>query len=97
MEIDGDMSIGDFLELIQFSDEEADSESATAGGWALEQFGTFPKAGDFFEWNGLKVTVLVMDGLRVEKLLVQRLEAKMPEKKDFLWLEIKIQIFNYLK
>ena len=73
-EIDGDMSIGDFSELVIPGGGELESESATAGGWALERFGTFPKAGDSFVWNGLKVTVLVMEGRRVEKLLVERVK-----------------------
>ncbi len=73
-EIDGDMVMSEFLELIDRDEESFESESATAGGWTIEMFGGFPKAGDSFEHEGLTVTVLEMDGLRVEKLRV-----KLPE------------------
>ena len=74
-ELDGDMSIGDFTELLGLSEEALDSESATVGGWTLERFSGFPKEGDRFEWADLAVTVLKMDGLRVERVLVTRKEA----------------------
>ena len=40
--------------------------SQTAG-----RFGAFPKAGDSFEFENLKVTVLKMDGMRVERVRVE--------------------------
>ena len=48
-----------------------DADSATVGGWTLERFGTFPKPGDSFRYENLTVTVLAMDGRRVERVLVQ--------------------------
>ena len=71
-ELDGDMSIGDFTELLDVSEDALDSESSTVGGWTLERFGAFPAEGDRFEWEDLSVTVLKMDGLRVERVLVER-------------------------
>ncbi|MBR1658697.1 MAG: HlyC/CorC family transporter [Oscillospiraceae bacterium] len=71
-EVDGDMSIADFTELLGLSEDEFETESSTAGGWALERFGSFPKAGSSFVWENFTVTVLAMDGLRVEKLLVKK-------------------------
>ncbi len=71
-ELDGDMSVGDFTELLGVSEEALESESATVGGWTLERFGAFPSAGDHFDWADLSVTVLKMDGLRVERVLVER-------------------------
>ena len=72
-ELDGDMSIGDFTELLGVSEDAFETESSTVGGWTLERFGAFPAAGDRFEWAGLAVTVLKMDGLRVERVLVERI------------------------
>ena len=74
-ELDGDMSVGDFTELLEISEEEFETESATVGGWTLEQFGSFPSEGNRFTWEGLTVTVLKMDGLRVEKILVEATPA----------------------
>ncbi len=71
-ELDGDMTIPDFLELIGRSEESFECESDTVGGWTLESFGGFPKEGDSFEFEDLKVTVLAMDGLRVDRVLVKR-------------------------
>lgn len=71
-ELDGDMTIGDFTELLDISEDSFETESATVGGWTLERFGAFPVEGDSFRWNALTVTVLRMDGLRVEKVLVRQ-------------------------
>ena len=71
-ELDGDMSVGDFTELLEISEEEFETESATVGGWTLEQFGSFPDEGVVIGWENYSVTVLKMDGLRVEKVLVRR-------------------------
>lgn len=70
-ELDGDMVISDFLELIGRSEDDFDSESATVGGWTLEMFEGFPKEGQSFTFENITVTVLKMDGLRVEKVLVK--------------------------
>lgn len=71
-ELDGDMSIGDFTELLELNEEEFETESATVGGWTLEKFGSFPEEGAMLRWENLTLTVLKMDGLRVEKILIRR-------------------------
>ena len=70
-EVDGDMTISDFLELTGLGEENFEFESETVGGWTVERFGEFPKPGDCFEYENLTVTVLAMDGRRVEKVLVK--------------------------
>lgn len=71
-ELDGDMTISDFTELVGIREDDFDADSETVGGWAVEQFGEFPEVGDSFEYNNLlKITVLSMDGRRVEKVLVK--------------------------
>lgn len=69
-ELDGDLSIGEFLELLDWSEDGFNSDSATVGGWTLEMFGNFPKADESFTFRNLTVTVLAMDGLRVENVLI---------------------------
>ncbi len=81
-ELDGDMSIGDFTELLGLSEDEFETESSTVGGWTLEMFGSFPAEGDSFRWGQLTVTVLKMDGLRVERVLVRREEQPAEDGKD---------------
>lgn len=69
--VDGDMSIYDFLECIDKDEEEFDTDSSTVGGWTLEMFSGFPNQGDSFTAENLCVTVMEMDGLRVEKVLIK--------------------------
>ena len=71
-ELDGDMLLSDMLELVGISEDEFEAESDTVGGWTLERFGAFPEPGDSFRYEDLTVTVLEMDGRRVEKVLVKR-------------------------
>ncbi len=73
-EVDGDLPLGELAELLDRREEDLSADSATAGGWTIEKFGAFPKAGDSFETDGLLVRVMAMDedGLRVEKILVEK-------------------------
>lgn len=70
-ELDGDMSISDFLDLTGIRERDFDAESETVGGWTIEMFGAFPAEGNSFDYEGMHITVLEMDGLRVEKVLVE--------------------------
>lgn len=77
-ELDGDMSMSDLAELVE---EEMhltlpESESATVGGWTIENFGAFPKQGDSITVGEMRITVLQMDedGLRVERILLEKSE-----------------------
>ena len=78
-ELDGDMVISDFLELLEIREEDFEADSETVGGWAIEKLETFPKPGDSFAFEGFRVTVLETDGRRVEKLLVERQEETKEE------------------
>lgn len=72
-EVDGDLPIGDFLELVGIDEENFEAESDTVGGWVVEKLGHFPTSGETFEDNQISIKVLSMDGLRVEKILVDKL------------------------
>ena len=74
-ELDGDMAIGDFIELMDYSEGNFETESSTVGGWTLEIFGSFPEEGESFEYENLSVTVLKMDGFRVERVRIKREET----------------------
>lgn len=69
-ELDGDMNISDFLELIDRSEDSFDSDSATVGGWTIENFGRFPEVGDQFTFEKMTVTVLEVSNKRVDKVLL---------------------------
>ena len=70
-ELDGDLSIGEFLELAGIDEDSFEAESETVGGWVVEMLGHFPTSGESFRYNDIELVVLAMDGLRVEKVLVR--------------------------
>ena len=70
-ELDGDMNIDDFLELVERDDAGFETEADTISGWTLEGFGSFPSVGESLERDGFRITVLNMDGLRVDRVLVE--------------------------
>ncbi len=72
-ELDGDMTLDDFVELLGIREDRFEAESDTVGGWTLERFGAFPQVGDSFRYENLQLTVLAMDGRRVERVLVKKL------------------------
>lgn len=69
-EVDGSMNLHDFFDLINFSDSSYEGEYTTAGGWATELLDKLPEAGDRFEFKNLTVTILSVDAMRVERLLI---------------------------
>ena len=75
-ELDGDMTISDFLELTCIDEDGFEAERETVGGFAVESFGHFPEPGESFDFADYTVTVLSMDGHRVEKLLVRKRSAE---------------------
>ena len=77
LELDGDMPITEFLELMHFPEDEFEADSDTLGGWTIESFGgRFPEPGESFRYGDVEVTVLSMDGRRVDRVLVKRKPAE---------------------
>ena len=70
-ELDGDMQLSDFAELMDWDEDDMDAESATVGGWTTEMYGAFPKEGDGFTYRDAELKVLEMDGRRVSRVLVK--------------------------
>ena len=71
-ELDGDMSIGDFLELTELDEDSFDFDSETVGGWVMELNEGFASPGDRLSYGDLTITVLETDDKRVEKVRVTR-------------------------
>ena len=71
-ELDGDLPIGDFLELVELDEESFDFESETVGGWVMELNEGYAAQGSAVSYQDLEITVLESDGKRVEKVLVTR-------------------------
>ncbi len=68
----GDMNISDFLEDIGADATPFESEYTTLGGWLTEMLNGFPREGDSFEYDSMKITVLEMDDKRVKSVSVHK-------------------------
>ncbi|MCZ2201417.1 hemolysin family protein [Cylindrospermopsis raciborskii] len=70
--VDGMLPVEEFLEL--FDVEELETEARgnyqTLGGLVITNLGRIPTAADHFEWQGMRIEVMDMDGNRVDKVLV---------------------------
>jgi putative hemolysin len=71
--IDGLLDIDEFKELFDLPDLPGEEENyfQTLGGFVITYLGCIPSAGDQFEFQGLQIDVVDMDGLRVDKILVK--------------------------
>lgn len=54
----------------------------TLGGFVMAQLKRIPQASDYFEWSGMRFEVMDMDGKRIDKVLVMRMEAQDKEDTD---------------
>ncbi|MCQ2452190.1 MAG: hemolysin family protein [Oscillospiraceae bacterium] len=71
-EIDGDIPISEFRELMGWDEDSFETDSATVGGWTMEIFEGFPKNGDEFSFENLTIRVLETGNHRVNRILVTR-------------------------
>ncbi|MBF2062848.1 MAG: HlyC/CorC family transporter [Calothrix sp. C42_A2020_038] len=73
--VDGLLSTDELKELLdQESLPEEDTEDYhTLAGFVITSLKYIPKAGDYFEWNGLRFEVMDMDGTRVDKVLIAQI------------------------
>ena len=71
-EIDGDMAISEFLELMEIPEDEFDFDSDTVGGWAIELNNGFPEPEDQIIYENLVLTILETEERRVERLLIRK-------------------------
>jgi putative hemolysin len=70
--LDGMLSIDEFKEIFQLEDLPGEKRDAyqTLGGFVFTRMGRIPSVSDSFEWNGLRIEVVDMDGKRIDKVLV---------------------------
>jgi putative hemolysin len=68
--MDGILPIDRFKEITGKGHLPDEEKYHTLGGFIMAQTGSVPKAGDHFQWEGLRVEVVDMDGNRIDKVLV---------------------------
>lgn len=74
--VNGLCDIDEFKERFDIEtlpDEEHD-HFQTMGGFVTSRFGYIPKVGEVAEWNGFRFKVKEMDGVRVGKILITRID-----------------------
>jgi putative hemolysin len=76
--LDGLISVDEFKDLFDLKalPGEDDGHYQTLGGFIMERLGRIPNAADSFEWGGLRFEVMDMDGKRVDKVLVARINRE---------------------
>ncbi len=79
--VDGQCSFYDFLAYFDKEDLYDNSLGYnTLAGLVIEQLKHIPQSGEHTEWNGFKFEIMDMDGARIDKVLVTKVEKK--EKPD---------------
>jgi len=70
--VDGLLPVDEFKEIFRLDrlPNEDRGYYQTVSGFVMETLGRIPKAGDHFDWSGLRIEVIDMDGFRVDKVMV---------------------------
>jgi len=70
--LDGMLAVEDFFELFDLEEWDFEERGSyqTLGGFVITHLGRIPAAADHFEWQGMRIEVMDMDGNRVDKVLV---------------------------
>ncbi|MDF5706401.1 MAG: hemolysin family protein [Nostoc sp. S4] len=70
--LDGMLPVEEFFELFGMEEWEFEERGSyqTLGGFVITNLGRIPAAADYFEWQGMRIEVMDMDGNRVDKVLV---------------------------
>jgi len=79
--LDGKLPIDEFLELFQVKGppDAGKGHYQTLGGFVMAFLGRIPSTGDVFEWGGLRLEVVDMDGRRVDKILAASVDSFLTE------------------
>lgn len=79
---DGNMRIYDFFDEFDIDideNEEFEGDTATVGGWVVSMLGGEVEQGAKIKFENLEISVLKIDGFRVERILVKELEPEETE------------------
>jgi len=73
--VNGSMPVDEFRELFKLPKLPNENDYDTVGGFMLMQLQRLPHVADSFEWSGLRFEVMDLDGRRIDKVLVMRLDT----------------------
>jgi CBS domain containing-hemolysin-like protein len=77
-EVLGAYSLRDLAEEQEWEDFDFGDDYSTVNGWAMQIFGHIPAAGETATQDDLTLTVMQMDGNRIDILKIQRAAAPAP-------------------
>ncbi len=79
--IDASLGTDDLRELLGVGElpQEAEHEFRTAAGMLMTRFGRIPKVAEYFEWGGFRFEVVDLDGARIDKIMIARLDTAVDE------------------
>ena len=69
-QIDGNMGLEELEDQLDIHFPDGDYE--TIAGFVLYYLGHFPLQGEHFQYEGIKIEIIAMDGMKIDKLKVQR-------------------------
>ena len=72
--VDGKCPIYDFLEYFEIEDENVSNNCNTISGLILELLQHVPTEGEALEWKNLNLEIVDMDGARIDKVIVNKIE-----------------------
>lgn len=70
--VDGQCPFYDFLSYFEMEELYEDNRFNTLGGLVLETLEHIPSTGEVMEWHGFVFEIVDMDGVRIDKILVNR-------------------------
>lgn len=72
--VNGTCTMYDFLSYFEMEDDMEDFEYTTVAGLILDCLGHIPVVGESTEWGGFSFEVVDMDGPRIDKIIVKKIE-----------------------
>ena len=66
--VSGMTNLDKFYEELELGEVDDETDASTVNGWAMDTLGRIPEEGDSFEYNGLVLRVVNMDGRRIQDL-----------------------------
>ena len=74
--VDGTLPIDELRDLFGSGrlPDQGQHDYHTAAGMTIAHFGRIPNTGEYFDWDGWRIEVVDLDGPRVDKLLLQRID-----------------------
>jgi putative hemolysin len=72
--VEGYLDVDDLKGLLLVDDLPDEGDYQTLGGFVISRIGRLPRVGDRVKWAGHKFEVVDMDGNRVDKVLISKVE-----------------------